>query len=344
MNSFTQSFHNTNLPISVVWQMNIISEYKGKEALYKHQAPQIIKALLEMALIESVESSNRIEGVTIDRNRLRPLLINNSNPRDRSEEELAGYRRALNLIHRKHASLEINPSTIRELHRLCRYEVGDAGKWKSKDNEIIKRHPNGRVAVIFKPVFARKTARAIEELCLLYKNSMCTDVPPLYIIGCLILDFLCIHPFRDGNGRVSRLLTILALYQQGFDIGQFISLERIIEQSKEEYYTSLNKSSEEWHTAKHNILPWLHFFFSTLITAYKEFEERATHFSPKRGAKSEIIRQTILHQTGDFTLSEIKSVCPGISHDMIRLVFKQLRDEEKIVCLGKGKNARWKVL
>lgn len=324
--------------------MNTISEYKGKEELYAHQAPQILKALVEMAIIECVESSNRIEGVTINKNRLKPLIINRSKPRDRSEEELAGYRKALDLIHKRHPSLEITPQTILEFHRLCRYEVGDAGKWKSKNNEIIKKHSNGQIEVVFKPTSSDKTPDAIDQLCLQYRNSLNTDYPPLYSIACLILDFLCIHPFKDGNGRVSRLLTLLSLYHNNFSVGKYISLERIIEQTKENYYLSLNKSSQNWHSKKHNIMPWFHYFLSTTLTAYKELEERAIHITPKRGAKTEIITATILRQKGDFSLSEIENSCPGISHDMIRLVSKRLKQDKKIKCLGKGKSAKWQVI
>jgi Fic family protein len=200
MNSFKTKLQDLSLPISAVWQMNAISEFKGKEDLFVHQSPQILKALVEMAVIESAESSNRIEGVTVDRERVKPLLLQRSRPRDRSEEELAGYRKALDLIHRKHASISINPATILELHRMCRYEVGDAGEWKAKDNEIIKKHPNGRIEVLFRTVSAKDTPGAVEQLCLNYEHGLKEGLPALYAIACLVLDFLCIHPFRDGHG------------------------------------------------------------------------------------------------------------------------------------------------
>jgi Fic family protein len=156
------------------------------------------------------------------------------------------------------------------------------------------------------------------------------------------LDFLSIHPFRDGNGRVSRLLTLLVLYQNGFGVGKYISLERIIEQTKDVYYESLNKSSQDWHRAKHDIMPWFHYFLGILASAYKEFEQRAGKLKPSRGAKTEIIKKTILSQLGDFSMSDVERECPGISRDMIRVVFRQLQEEKKIVCLGRGKSARWR--
>ena len=213
-----KSFKNEDikLPLGSVWLMNAIAEYKGKQELYTKQSPQILKTLLETALIESAESSNRIEGVTVDHARLKPLVIGHSKPRDRSEEEVAGYRKALDLIHKKHKSLRVIPATVKELHRLCRGESWDAGKWKNKGNDIIRKHADGRMEVIFKPVSAAKTPEMMKQLCLSYEHSVSQlKYPDLYAVACFVLDFLSIHPFRDGNGRVSRLLTLLALYQHG---------------------------------------------------------------------------------------------------------------------------------
>ena len=343
MNSFRKIDKDIQLPMAAVWLMNAISEYKGKEELYTRQSPQVLKALVEMAMIESVESSNRIEGVTIERKRLKPLIIGHNKPRDRSEEELAGYRKALDLIHKKHGSLIISSETIQELHRLSRFDVGDAGQWKKKNNEIIKKHPNGRIEIIFTPLGADKVPDAMQQLCLAYQDNLTqSNYPPLYAIACLVLDFLSIHPFRDGNGRVSRLLTLLALYQNSYSVGKYISLERIVEQSKETYYESLNRSSLGWHKSKHNVMPWLHYFLGTIVAAYKEFEQRAGNLKPSRGAKTGIISQAILNQVGEFSISDVERGCPGVSRDMIRVVFRQLQKEKKIICLGKGKSARWK--
>ena len=156
------------------------------------------------------------------------------------------------------------------------------------------------------------------------------------------MDFLCIHPFRDGNGRVSRLLTLLALYQAGYKVGKYISLERIVEQSKETYYESLNKSSQDWYKGQHDVMPWFHYFLSTIVSAYKEFGQRAGSVKNHRGAKTELVRQTILNQVGEFSVSDIERECPGVSRDMVRVIFRQLQKEKKIICLGKGKSAKWK--
>jgi Fic family protein len=345
MMSFKKTGKNLQLPAGAVWLMNSISEYKGKQELYARQSPQIIKALVEMALIESAESSNRIEGVTVEKKRLKPLIIGHSKPRDRSEEEVAGYRKALDLIHRKHNSLDISSQVIRELHRLSHAGAGDAGEWKKKDNEIIKKNPDGTMEVIFKPVSAASAPEAIKQLCLAYKHSIeQLKYPELYATACLILDFLCIHPFRDGNGRVSRLLTLLALYHHGYEVGRYISLERIIEHSKETYYEALQKSSKHWHDAKRDIEPWLYYFLGTINSAYREFEERAGKVKSPRGAKTELVIQAIDSQLGEFSLSDIERNCLGISRDMIRVVFRKLQKEKKIICLGKGQSAKWKRL
>ena len=238
--------------------------------------------------------------------------------------------------------MKINPETIKALHRLCRGESWDAGKWKGKDNNIVRKYPDGRVEVIFKPVSAKETPKAVEQLCLAYENSVTQlKYPELYAVACLVLDFLCIHPFRDGNGRVSRLLSLLALYQHGHQVGKYISMERIVEQSKETYYESLNKSSQKWHEARQNVLPWSHYFLGTVLGAYKEFEERAGNVTPARGAKTGIVTAAIEKQLGRFSISDLKRACPSVSRIMIKKVLSQLRKNKKIKCLGKGQSAQW---
>jgi len=343
MNSFRKTEKDLRLPLSVVWLMNSISEYKGRQELYSRQSPQLLKSLVEIAMIESAESSNRIEGVTVEKSRLKPLIIGRSKPKDRSEDEVAGYRNALDLIHKKHVSLDISTQTIRQLHRLSHAGSGDAGQWKQKDNEIIRKNENGKIEIIFKPVSASSTPEAVKQLALAYKHSIeQLRYPGLYTVACLILDFLCIHPFRDGNGRVSRLLTLLALYQNGYEVGKYISLERIIEQSKETYYEALRKSSCRWHEAKHEVEPWLCYFLGTINSAYREFEQRAVGIKSARGAKTENVIQAINDQAGEFSVSEIERLCPAVSRDMIRTVFRQLQRQKKIVCLGRGQSAKWK--
>ena len=341
MNSFKND--KIKLPLGTVWLMNSVAEYKGKQELYAKQSPQVLKSLLEIALIQSTESSNRIEGVTVEKNRLKPLVLGNSKPRDRSEEEVAGYRNALDLIHRKYASMRITTETIQELHRQSHANAWDAGKWKERDNDIIRKHPDGRLDVIFKPVSAAHTPEMMKQLCRSYENSVNQlNYPDLYAIACLILDFLSIHPFRDGNGRVSRLLTLLVLYQHGYKVGKYISIERIIEQSKETYYESLNKSSQNWHEGKHDIFPWFNYFLGTMIGAYKEFEELAGKVKPAKGVKTELVVKAVESQHGEFSISDIERECPNISRIMIKKILHQLGKDKKIQSLGKGQSAKWR--
>lgn len=270
-----------SLPTSSVWLLTDIAEAKGRQDLYKNQAPQALEGLRETALVQSVESSNRIEGVTVAPERLRPLVLENARPRDRSEEELQGYRRALDLIHADAPPLTITPELLQRLHATIQAGSGDAGQWKGVSNEIIELREGAPPLVRFRPVSVEDTPAATEELCLAYRHAMNQGLAhPLVGLAALIFDFLCIHPFRDGNGRVSRLLTLLGLYQQGYEVGRYISLERLVEESREDYYDSLHRSSEGWHEGRHDLLPWLNYFLIVLKRAYRELESRAVETPP----------------------------------------------------------------
>ncbi len=330
------------VPMGTNWLLNDLAEAKGKQELYTRQSPQVLKALREMALVQSVESSNRIEGVTVAADRLRPLVLGHARPKDRSEQDIMGYRRALNLIHTEAEALAITPGLLRRLHRLCQEGSGDAGQFKKVDNEVIELRPGAAPIVRFKCVSAKATPDAVDELCLVYRHAIDQDsVPPLVAIGALVLDFLCIHPFRDGNGRVSRLLTLLALYQHGYEVGRYISLERLIEEAKEDYYRVLQESSQHWHDGKHDLLPWLNHFLAIARRAYGEFERRAGQVKAPRGAKTALVEAAIDAQTGPFRISDIRQACPGVSLDMIRQVLKNLRGS-KVECIGRGQNAQWR--
>jgi Fic family protein len=332
------------LPMSTAWLLNDIAEARGKQELFTRQSPQVLKALRDAAIIQSTESSNRIEGVTVDPHRLRPLVLGNTRPRDRSEQEVQGYRRALNEIHTRHEKLPVTADTLKHLHTLCQSASGDAGRFKRIDNEVIELVPGAAPVIRFKCVSAKETPTAVDELCLLYRHALDQDnIPPLIAIAGLVLDFLCIHPFRDGNGRVSRLLTLLALYQHGYEVGRYISLERLIEESKEDYYECLNRSSQRWHEGKHELTPWLNFFLAIIRRGYAEFENRAGQVKAPRGAKTGLILAAVEAQSGTFRVSNIQNACPGVSLDMIRQVLKNLRGT-KVECLGRGQNAQWRKL
>jgi Fic family protein len=343
MMTFRQGLRDYKLPVGTVWMMEEIAEAKGKQDLYTQQAPQLLKVLREMALVQSVESSNRIEGVTVAPERLRPLVLGNARPKDRSEQELQGYRDALNLIHTGAAELPITPETLKRLHHTIQEGSGDAGQWKAVDNDIIEFRPGEAPRIRFRTLAVPKVPDAVEEMCVLYRHALDQEhVPTLLAVACLVLDFLCIHPFRDGNGRVSRLLTVLALYHHGYEVGRYISLERLIEDSKEDYYAVLQTSSSGWHEGKNQLLPWLNYFLAIVRRAYLQFEERAGQVKSPRGAKTALIETAVLGVVGEFGLSDIERLCPGVSRDMVRRVLQIMQRNQTIECLGKGRTAKWR--
>src|SRR6185295_15694371 len=251
---------------------------------------------------------------------------------------------ALERVHLHARDLAIEPRLLLDLHGLVQEGAGDAGQWKRVDNEIVEILGGEAPRIRFRPTSARDTAAAVEEMCLAYRAiSSQREAPPLVTIAALILDFLCIHPFRDGNGRVSRLLTLLALYQNDYEVGRFVSLERLIEESRGDYYEALRKSSEGWHEGKHDLLPWLHYFLAVLRRAYGELEAKigdAAH-SP-RGAKTAQIEAAIARFPGDFRLGDLERACPTASRELARRVLRRLRDTGQVESLGRGPGARWR--
>ena len=335
---------DTKLPLSTVWLLESLAESKGRQQLFEKQSPQILKSLREMALIESAESSNRIEGVTVDKSRLRPLVLGKVSPKDRSEEEIVGYRLALNWIHTDFQKIVISPETCLRLHALAQGgTTGDAGQWKITPNDIIEISPDGRREVRFRPVAPALVPKAMEELCLAYRDAIeQLKITPLLSIAGLILDFLCIHPFRDGNGRVSRLLTLLALYHHGHDVGRYISFERVVEQTKEDYYEVLKKSSARWHEGAHDFLPWFIYLLTTLRRTYREFEERAGRARPEKGSKSDLVEYALDAIVSPFGIADIERLCPNVSRDTIRLVMNSRRKSGRLEIMGRGRDAKWR--
>jgi Fic family protein len=298
--------------------------------------------LREHALIESAISSNRIEGVEVEPKRIGTIVFGRAALRDRDEEEVRGYRKALDLIHTKGKSLPISEATIRELHILSRGGLGDAGEYKESENDIIEVQPGGRREVRFRTVRAKDTPEFMMELIERWgQMQLERRIHPLIALGMLNLDFLCIHPFRDGNGRVSRLLFLLSCYYAGVEVGRYISLERLIEQNKERYYEVLKLSSDGWHEGKHDPWHYINFLLYTLEEAYREFERRAGDVKMPRGEKQGLIVHAIERAQASFTVTDLQRECPGVSLDMIRHVLKHLRDNGKVKCLGRGPNARW---
>lgn len=331
------------IPVATSWYLADLGEARGKQELFTKQSPQRLKVLREHALIESAVSSNRIEGVEVDQSRIKAILVGKGALRDRDEEEVRGYRDALKLIHERNAKLPVSEQTIQELHRLARGRIGDAGQYKSQDSDIIERLPDGRTRVRFKTVPAARTTESMTELLGLWQDCLRDGwVHPLVAMAAMNLDFLCIHPFRDGNGRVSRLLLLLQCYHLGYEVGRYISLERLIEENKERYYETLEQSSQGWHEGKHDPWPYVHYLLYVLKSACREFEERVGQVKSPRGAKTELIESAVAAFSGNFTLSDLERVCPGISRDMVRRVLRDLQKAGKAECLGRGPGAAWR--
>jgi Fic family protein len=332
-----------DVPMSTAWYLADLAGAQGRQELFTRQSPQRLKALREHAMIESAVSSNRIEGVEIDASRLRGVLFGKPAPRDRNEEEVRGYRDALKLIHESAARLAVAEKTILRLHRLSRGSVGDAGQYKHKDVDIIETYPDGRSRVRFKTVTAKRAPAATRELISDWNVALeQRRLPALLAVAAFNLDFLCIHPFRDGNGRVSRLLLLLQCYRLGFDIGRYISIERIIEQNKDRYYETLEQSSKDWHTGRHDPWPYLDYLLYVLKAAYLELEDRCGQTRAPRGEKSQIIVGAVRRAMGDFSIADLQRECPGVSVDMIRHVLKDLRHKGDVECLARGRGARWR--
>jgi len=333
-------------PISqdLLMTVRTLGEHRGRQTLYHEQSPQLLETLKRVAMIQSVESSNRIEGITVDPERLEAILAQKTKPKDRSEKEVAGYRNVLAEIHANAKRLTLTPELILRFHKQM-YALTDekGGHWKEKDNAILEVRPDGKQIVRFKPVSALATPDYMKKLCKLYHEAIDgRKAEPLLVIASFIFDFECVHPFWDGNGRMGRLLTLLLLYQVGYDVGRYISLERVIEETKETYYEVLLKSSHHWHEVKHDLRPWWNYFFGTLIAAYKEFEERVGTITTARGAKREMICQAIERLPDQFTAKEIRRACPGVSPDMVRVVLREFQKENKLTCIGHGPGAVWK--
>lgn len=322
-----------------------IAEHKGKQDLYKEQSPQILETLRQAAIIQSTESSNRLEGITAPLERIKDLVVRKTTPRNRSEQEIAGYRDVLNTIHANYADIPFTTGVVLQFHRdLYQFIPGQGGKWKPADNEITEIQSNGSKVIRFHPVPAHMTPDAMENLHKQFEELWQTgEIEPLLLISTYILDFLCIHPFLDGNGRMARLLTLLLLYKAGYDVGRYISLEQMVEQTKEGYYDTLYTSSQGWHEADHAILPWWEYFLGVMLFgSYREFERRVGLVTIGRGSKTAMVLDAIGHFMNDFTIRDLQERCPQVGIDLIRRILREQRNAGKLECLGRGPNARWR--
>jgi Fic family protein len=346
MNSFATGFiERQPIPQNLLRTIRLLGEFKGKEEMFKKQSPQALATLRQTAIIQSTESSNRIEGINAPRERIVQLVARKTKPRDRSEQEIAGYRDVLNTIHTNHAHMPFGVGLVLQLHRdLFKFTTEQGGHWKSSANEIAELRPDSTKFVRFAPVAPHLTEDAMRSLHDRFRElSEGNRIEPLVLIPAYVLDFLCVHPFRDGNGRMARLLSLLLLYQAGYEVGRFISFELIVEETKQGYYDSLYQSSQDWHEAKHSLLPWWEYFLGVmLLAAYREFEKRTGLLTTARGAKTAMVTDAIARLPDGFKMVDLERACPNVTRDMVRVVLNRLKTDKKIHCEGFGGAATWR--
>jgi Fic family protein len=344
MRSFEYDYYlDTPLSHQLVMSMRTLGEFRGRQVLYAGQFPEVLETLRRTAVVQSIESSNRIEGITVAADRIVPLAEKQTKPQDRPEQEVAGYRDVLAAIHAGHSKLGLSAKLIREWHgKMHRYTSDAGGRWKDKDNAILEVRPDGKQVVRFRPVSAIGTPEFMKSLVTLFRKAMSAgEADPLLLIASFILDFECVHPFADGNGRIGRLLTLLLLYQSGYEVGRYVSLERIVEESKETYYEALYRSSQGWHKGQHDLRPWWEYFLGMLTAAYREFESRVGSITSARGAKREMVISAVEHLPKIFRFADLQQACPGVSYPTLRRALDSLRKSRKLRCIGRGRDAQW---
>lgn len=323
----------------IVQMVGSIHEHKGKQELFLEANIDELKTLLEVALIQSTGASNRIEGIFTSDKRLEELVSQKAEPRNRSEQEIAGYREVLATIHESYEYITPRPNIILQLHRdLYSYSQGNIGGiYKNSDNVIAETDAEGHQKARFIPVPAFQTAEAIDELCAHFLEAWEANlIDKLILIPMFILDFLCIHPFNDGNGRMSRLLTLLLFYKAGYIVGKYVSMEMLIEKTKETYYEALQASSVGWHEDENSYEPFVKYYLGIMLKAYNEFENRVEHLKYHNLSKPDRIKAVIDNKVGKITKKEIMELCPDISKVTVERTLTDLVKSEYIAKVGAG--------
>ena len=324
----------------VVSLLTQIHEFKGEQTLFIEAKTDTLTQLVEIAKIQSTEASNKIEGIYTSDERLKSLVSNKTTPRTRNEQEIAGYRDVLSTIHESHDYIPVKPAIILQLHRDLYKFSGKSigGSYKTSDNVIAEEDIEGNRFVRFQPVPAWETADSVEVLCSSFDEILSQrDADPLLIIPMFILDFLCIHPFNDGNGRMSRLLTLLLLYRAGYIVGKYISIEKLIEETKETYYEALGSSSTDWHEDTNDYLPFVRYMLGVVVAAYREFSIRVEKLSVSNLSKPERIREIIRDTIGKITKATIMEKCPDISQVTIQRTLNDLVKSGDVLKIGGGR-------
>ena len=320
-----------------------IYRYQGKQELYLKQKPEELNKLVEIAKIQSTEASNEIEGIVTTSVRLKKLVEEKTTPRNRNEQEIAGYRDVLNIIHESFDAIPISKNYILQMHKIMFSHMNNpiAGQTKNVQNYISATYADRHSEVLFTPVSPFETPEALDNICNEYNKVIGNlEVEPLIAIPVFIHDFLCIHPFNDGNGRMSRLLTTLLLYRSGFYVGKYISLEALIAKNKPAYYDALRKAGVNWHEENEDVLPFVKYILGTVLAAYKAFEDRFSIVEEKLPAV-ELVRKATLQKLGKFTKQDIRELCPSLSVSSIEGSLRQLRDEGEIKREGVGRATKY---
>lgn len=315
----------------------------GMQDMYLKQRPQELEKLVEIAKIQSTESSNAIEGIVTTNTRIKQLVEEKTTPKNRNEQEIAGYRDVLNVIHENFDAIPITPNYILQLHKMLYSHVNNpmAGRTKGVQNYITATYPDGTVKTIFTPLDPFSTPDALERICNEYNRVIGNnELEPLIAISTFIHDFLCIHPFNDGNGRMSRILTTLLLYRSGFLVGKYISLESKIAKSKDLYYSALDISSHGWHDGTEDIVPFLKYLLGTILSAYRDFSDRFALVETKLSAL-ETVRRATNQKIGRFSKQDVRELCPSLSISSIEGALKKLVESGEIKREGNGKNIRY---
>lgn len=328
----------------IVALLSQIHEFKGQQVLLTEAKTDALAQLLEVAKIQSTEASNRIEGIITTDERLKQLVRDKTMPRTRSEKEIAGYRDVLSTIHESYDYIPPRPALILQLHRdLYKYSgMSIGGNYKSSDNVIAEDHADGTRTIRFQPVPAWETAEAMRSLCDAFDAALGdAELDPLVLIPIFILDFLCVHPFSDGNGRMSRLLTLLLLYRAGYFVGKYISIEKLIADSKETYYEALQASSYDWHEAKNDYVPFVRYLLGVVAAAYRDFTSRVELLTKEKTTKADRVRETIKNHLGTITKAEIATLCPDISEVTIERTLAELKATGDILKIGGGRYTKY---
>ena len=328
----------------IVGYLTSVHEYKGEQRLIADKHADVLDDLVEIAKIQSTESSNKIEGIYTSDNRLKKIVLDKTIPRNRDEREIAGYRDVLNTIHENNEHIPVKSSFILQLHRdLYKFEnAGIGGLFKSADNVIEEIDSAGNRNTRFSPVQAWETPESVERLCEAYNKAVnYENADSLLLIPMFVLDFLCIHPFRDGNGRMSRLLTLLLLYKAGYLVGKYISIERLIERTKESYYAALLESSGHWHENENDYAPFVKYMLGVIVAAYRDFMDRTRIIEEKKIPKPDRIAEEIKNHLGTITKTDILASVPGVSQTTVQRTLTELVKQEKIKKIGGGRYTKY---